>query len=90
MKLCKYCALPEFCDEFEESKYCDDSIDILTKDKALKINGIPFADIWIDIYGDELRLNITNSGEILDVIHFSTRKIKYCPMCGRKLKKAQD
>lgn len=90
MKFCKYCSIPEFCEELEELEAKKNKMfntEILTRNKALKINGIPFGDIWVSIYGNELQLHIAGSHEIFDIIHFSSRKIKYCPMCGRKLKK---
>ena len=87
MKFCKYCADPDEYDEYTMEHGDIGCTDILTKDKALKINGIPFADIWMTIdCGNQLSIHVTDSNEIFNVLHYSSKKIKYCPMCGRKLK----
>ena len=90
MKFCIYCANP---DEYEEyAKKCIMEhrkivrTGILSKDNALKINSIPFADICVTIdCGNELAIHVTDSNEKFNILHYSSKKIKYCPMCGRKL-----
>lgn len=92
MKFCKYCASPDELDEYEYKRGFIENTDILTKNESLKINGVPFADVWVAIEpgGNILNVYITDTNEILHEYFHGTKTIKYCPMCGRKLKKAQD
>ena len=93
MKFCKYCASSDELEEYEYKHNCFvEDRDILTKDESLKINGIPFADVWVAIDYDSniLSIHITDANNILNEYFHGRKRIKYCPMCGRKIKKAQD
>ena len=75
-RYCKYCE--------EESVNGGCNKDIL--DNELKLNGQPLVSQEVFVQDNELALFINNyeSGRCYV---FKTHKIKYCPMCGKELKK---
>jgi len=80
--MAKYCF---YCEEEKVSGDCNKTI----TDNVLKLNGIPIAinDIYIQ-HGNEMVI-FTNNYTSGQCYSFKTKKIKYCPMCGKKLEKIE-
>lgn len=76
--MAKYCA---YCEEEKVTGDCNKTIMQLD----LKLNGLPMAsnEVFIDENCNMIMfLNSYRSGVCYN---YKKRKIKYCPMCGRKL-----
>ncbi|MBP5593990.1 MAG: hypothetical protein J6Y02_01315 [Pseudobutyrivibrio sp.] len=76
--MAKYCL---YCEEEKTSGECNKTI----MANVLKLNGIPIATNEIFIQnGNEMAIFVNNymTGQYYD---YKTKKIKYCPMCGKKL-----
>lgn len=59
-------------------KYCNSDSDIIAREKHTCFGEEVIAEIWISIDDKEIY-------SMLDDITLASAKIKYCPMCGRKL-----
>lgn len=78
--MAKYCL---YCEEEKVSGDCNKTI----IENVLKLNGIPIVSNEIFIQrGNEIVI-FANNYETGKCYDFKTKKIKYCPMCGKKLEK---
>lgn len=78
----RYC---KYCEEEKLSGDCNKTI----MDNVLKLNGIPIASNEIFIQNGNEMVIFTNNYDIGKYYDFKTKKIKYCPMCGKKLEKVE-
>ena len=76
----RYC---KYCEEEKLSGDCNKTI----MDNVLKLNGIPIASNEIFIQNGNEMVIFTNNYDTGKCYDFKTKKIKYCPMCGKKLEK---
>lgn len=75
-KYCKYCE--------EESLYGECNKDVVKT--KMKLNGIPFNEIEVFVEGTDLILCVMDY-DAASCYEYKRVKIKYCPMCGKKLTK---
>lgn len=78
--MAKYCL---YCEEEKISRDCNKTI----TENVLKLNGIPIASNEIFIQNGNEMVIFTNNYTTGQCFDFKTKKIKYCPMCGKKLEK---
>lgn len=75
-KKCVYC---------EEKRTIGDSNKTIVENN-LKLNGVPIISNEVFIHGGNKLVIFANNYDTGQYYDLKTKRIKYCPMCGRKLK----
>ena len=80
--MCKYCEIYEKSESWEQNK------NLLYK--SLNLNKSPFMDIEVYISQGNKLIMYADHGNTCDSRFVVEKTIKYCPMCGRKLKADEE